>query len=183
MSLTVHSTRTASEKARQLLLEAEKAYRFVPNVLGVMANAPALLEAYLALGRIFEKTTFTPTERQVVMMTVNALHQCTYCMAAHTVIAGMQNVPDDVITALREGRAIDDPRLEALRRFTAAVVTTRGWPHEADKRAFLEAGYSEAQMLEVVLGTGFKLLSNYANHLAETPLDPAFEHAAWPLPA
>jgi alkylhydroperoxidase family enzyme len=88
-------------------------------------------------------------------------------------------VPDHVVQAIRAGRPIVDYKLEALRRFTAAVVTMRGWPSEADTRGFLDAGYTRAQILEVVLGVGMKTLSNYTNHIADTPLDHAFAKAAW----
>ena len=66
-----------------------------------------------------------------------------------------------------------------MRRFTAAVVKSRGWPAPADTAAFVSAGYGPQQVLEVVLGVGMKTLSNYANHIAKTPLDQAFASAAW----
>jgi alkylhydroperoxidase family enzyme len=84
-----------------------------------------------------------------------------------------------VVQAIRNGRPIADKKLEALRRFTAAVVTSRGWPSDADTGAFLNAGYGRQQVLEVVLGVGIKTLSNYTNHIADTPLDQAFATAAW----
>jgi alkylhydroperoxidase family enzyme len=102
-----------------------------------------------------------------------------YCVAAHSVIAGMQQVPGDVVGAIREGKPIADAKLEALRRFTSAVTKTRGRPAEDDSRAFLATGFTQAQILEVVLGVGMKTLSNYTNHIAGTPLDSAFAKAAW----
>ena len=67
----------------------------------------------------------------------------------------------------------------ALPRFTAAVVTSRGRPSEADTAALLQAGYGKQQVLEVVLVVGMKTLSNYTNHIADTPPDQAFGRAAW----
>lgn len=179
MSYPVHTPETAPESARATLEGAAKAYGFVPNLLGVMAEAPALVQAYTAVSRLFEQTSLTPTERQVVLLTVSAHNGCTYCVAAHSVIAGMQQVPAAVIEALRDGQPIADARLEALRRFTAEVVQSRGWPAEAALRAFADAGYTRAQVLEVVLGVGFKTLSNYTNHIAQTPVDAAFAKAEW----
>ncbi len=179
MSYTVHTVDTAPAAARETLAGAKKAYGFVPNLLAVMAEAPSLLKAYRSLSDLFDQTSFSPSERQVVLLTASYENDCSYCVAAHSAIAGMQKVPADVIEAIRAGRPIADPQLEALRRFTAVVVASRGWPEETDMAAFHAAGYSRTQVLEVVLGIGMKTLSNYANHIAEIPLDQAFAPAAW----
>jgi alkylhydroperoxidase family enzyme len=91
----------------------------------------------------------------------------------------MQKVPTDVVEAIREDRPISDSRLEALRVFTTTVVEKQGWLADEDVAAFLAAGFTKAQILEVILGVSFKTLSNYTNHIADTPLDPAFQAAAW----
>jgi uncharacterized peroxidase-related enzyme len=179
MTYTVHTLESAPEAAKETLAGAKKAYGFVPNLLAVMAEAPALLEAYRSLGALFDKTSLSPSERQVVLLTASYENACEYCIAAHTVIAGMQKVPNDVVQAIRDGKPILDRKLQALRRFTAAIVNSRGWPSDADTEAFLSAGYSRAQILEVVLGIGMKTLSNYTNHIADTPLDQAFAKSTW----
>lgn len=179
MTHPVHSVETAPAAASEALSSAAKAFGFVPNLYGVMAAAPPLLEAYQTLGRLFDRTSFTTTERQIVMLATSYENGCEYCVAAHSAIAGMQQVPAAVVEALRTGQPIADPKLEALRRFTAAVTTTRARPSEADTIAFVAAGYTPAQALEVVLGVGMKTLSNYTNHIANTPLDAAFAPAAW----
>ena len=153
-----------------------------PNLLATMAEAPALAEAYLTLAGIFGKTNLSETERQVILMTNNFENGCTYCQAAHTTISQGAGVPADVIEALRDGSQIADAKLEALRVFTARVVETRGWPTEVDLDAFFAAGYTKQTVLEVVLGVGFKTLSNYTNHIANTPLDDAFQPNAWTKP-
>lgn len=179
MSFDVHPIETAPEASREILASTQKAFGFVPNLLGVMAESPALLRAYRTIGEIFEQTSFTPTERQVVLLTVSYQNDCDYCVAAHSVIAGMQKVPAPVVEALRQGTPLPDAKLEALRRFTAVVVDSRGWPTETDLAAFLSAGYTRAQVLDVVLGVGMKTLSNYTNHIGGTPLDDAFAPDAW----
>jgi uncharacterized peroxidase-related enzyme len=179
MPFPVYSLDNAPTGARDTLAGAKRAFGFVPNLLGTMAGAPALLEAYLTLSRVFDESSFTPTERQVVLLAVSHENGCSYCVAAHTAIADMQKVAPEVVRAVREGRAIPDPRLEALRSFTQAVVSRRGHPSQAERDAFLAAGYAEQQVLEVVLGVGMKTLSNYTNHIAETALDDAFIEVAW----
>jgi hypothetical protein len=83
---------------------------------------------------------------------------------------------------VRGGTPISDSKLEALRQLTSEIVTNRGWPRPESVKRFLSAGYTQANVLEVILGVGLKTLSNYTNHLAETSLDDAFASAAWTLP-
>lgn len=183
MSFPQHSIDSAPDGSKAILEGANKALGFVPNLYATMADAPALLEGYTSLSAIFDKTALSPTERQIVLLTASFENGCDYCMAAHTAISGMQKVPDDVVQALRDGTPIADAKLEALRVFTRRLVQARGWAEAGDVEALLDAGYERSTVLEVVLGVGLKTMSNYTNHLANTPLDPAFEPARWERPA
>ncbi len=179
MTYAVHTVATAPESAKETLAGAQKAFGFLPNLLGVMAEAPSLVKAYVALIGLFEESSLSPSERQTVLLAASYENNCDYCIAAHSVIAGMQKVPAEAIDAIRDNRPIPDRKLEALRRFTTAVVSSRGWPSQAETGAFLSAGYEKQQVLEVVLGVGFKTLSNYTTHITHTPLDQAFAKAEW----
>ena len=169
----------APAESREMLTKARQNFGFVPNLLGNMAHSPSLLKAYLTLSSLFDQTCFTPTERQVVLLATSTQNNCRYCVAAHTAIASMQKVPGDVVMSVRNNEAIADIKLESLRQFVLETVETRGWPSEATARRFLDAGYTEAQALEVLVGIGMKTLSNYTNHIACTPLDAAFAPVAW----
>lgn len=175
----IHNENTASALSADLLKKAKEKYGFVPNLLGTMAESPALLKAYMTLAGIFDETSFNATERQIVLLAVSLVNNCGYCMAAHSAIAGMQGVPEDVIKALRENTLIKDNKLEALRRLAQSIAETRGYPSENTVKNFLDAGYAQAQLLEVILGVGMKTLSNYTNHIAKTPLDEAFKPVEW----
>ncbi len=176
---TTHTTETAPEDSRPLLEGAKSAYGFVPNLLGTMAEAPALLEGYMTLAGIFDKTDLTETERQIILMTNNRLNGCVYCMAAHTTISQMAGVDAGVIEALRNNTPIADAKLEALRQFAVVINETRGWPSQTAVEDFIAAGYSRQTVLEVILGTSLKVMSNYTNHIAETDIDNAFAANAW----
>ena len=175
----VHTLGTAPDKSVKLLEAMKQSAGFIPNLLGVMAESPAVAEAYTTLGKIFSRTSLTPVEQQVTLLAINRYNECDYCMAAHSVIASAQKVPADVIQAIRDDQPVKDERLEALRLFATQVVDQRGWVQDADISAFLSAGYTHAQVLEVILAVSFKTLSNYTNHVAETPLDDAFAARAW----
>lgn len=182
-SFPQHTIDAAPQGARPILEGAQKALGFVPNLYATMADAPTLLEGYTTLSGIFDKTSLSPTERQVVLLSASYENRCDYCMAAHTVISGLQKVPQDVVDALRNGTPMADPKLEALRSFTRRLVESRGWAEDHDVQKLLDAGYDRSVVLEVVLGLGLKTMSNYLNHLADTPLDAAFKSARWERPA
>lgn len=176
---TVHTQDSAPADSKPLLAGAKEAFGFVPNLLGTMAEAPAMLEGYMTLAGIFDKSNLSEDERQIILMTNNRLNGCTYCMAAHTAISNMKGVTPSVLESLRAGTEIADAKLEALRVFAIAINESRGWPSECAVKAFLAAGYTNQTILEVVLGTSLKTLSNYTNHIAETDLDDAFAENVW----
>ncbi|MGM0658872.1 MAG: carboxymuconolactone decarboxylase family protein [Pseudomonadota bacterium] len=165
----------APQDARDLLEKAEKNYGFIPNILGVMANSPALLEAYMSLSQIFEKTSFSAAEKQTVLLAVSTENDCGYCKSAHTAIAKMQNIDEAVLNAIASGDKLPDAKLDVLFNFTRTMVEKRGLPSDADLQAFFDAGYSEAQVQDVIVGIGMKTMSNYNNHIAETPVDEQFK--------
>lgn len=179
LDFKVHDTQTAPEASREILESVEKKYGFLPNLMGLLAESPAAAKAYATVSEIFESSSLTPVEKQVVLLSTSFVNECDYCMSAHSTIAGMVNMPQDVLQALRTGEPISDAKLEALRRFTTRVVEGRGWLDDAEVKAFLNAGYTRENLLEVLVGVTQKTLSNYTNHLAETPLDDAFAGQKW----
>ncbi len=100
-------------------------------------------------------------------------------MAAHSIVADLSKVPTTVTDAIRNGGSLEDPRLSALATFTRAMFETRGRPSQSDFDAFIAAGYTEQHVLYLVLALAVKTISNYCNHLFNTPLDPAFESREW----
>ncbi len=176
---TTHTIESAPEAALPILQGAKDAFGFVPNLLATMAEAPAVLEGYMTLAGIFDKTNLSDTERQIILMTNNRLNGCTYCMAAHTSLSQMAGVSNEIIEALRNNTPIADAKLEALRTFTTIINESRGWPTEEQVETFLAAGYNKTAVLEVILGTALKVLSNYTNHIAHTEVDAAFAPNAW----
>jgi alkylhydroperoxidase family enzyme len=176
----IHTIETAPEDSRALLEGSKQAFGRVPGLHAVMAEAPALLDGYKHLHRLFaEATSFDKDELTVVWQTINVEHECHYCVPAHTGIAKAMKVDDAITTALRDETALPNARLEALRSFTLQVVRGRGQVDDAAVQAFLDAGFTKRQVLEVVLGVAQKVMSNYTNHLADTPVDPAMQPFAW----
>jgi alkylhydroperoxidase family enzyme len=175
----LHDENSAPEAARPLLEGSKKSFGMVPNLHAVMAEAPGLLEGYQTLHRLFGESSFNADEITVVWQTINVENECHYCVPAHTGIAKSMNVSDDIINALRDEAALPDEKLEALRTFTLKVMRQHGNLSDEDVKAFLDAGYQQRHILEVILGLAQKVMSNYTNHLAETPVDKPFEKFAW----
>ena len=149
-NFATHTYETASDEGREVLDAVKAKFGFIPNLLGNMVEAPATARAYLELGDLLGKTSFSPTEQQVILLATSRFNECTYCMGAHSAVAQMQNVPADVVEAIRNDTAIADPKLEALRRFTTRVVEQRGWLSEDEKAEFIEAGYGNQQVLSLI---------------------------------
>ncbi len=179
MKFQVHTIDTAPETAKQDLQAAKAAFGFIPNLLGVLAEAPIALKAYIELTGLLEQASLNAVEQEIMMLAGSFANECGYCMAAHSMSAKMAKMPAPMLEALRAGRALSDPKLEALRSFTTDVVNSRGRVSDDRIQEFLNAGYTRQNVLEVVFAVAMKTLSNYANHLTETPVDRAFAAHAW----
>jgi len=174
-----HTVESAPDGAKDLLAAQKDKLGFVSNLYATLAEAPPALEAYLKLGEIFGRSSLSSAEQNVVWLAAAAENECHYCVAAHTGIARQAGLEVQAIDAIREGDPIDDDRLQALRAFTETVIRERGWVEGEPVEDFLAAGFTRANVLEVVLGVAHKTLSNYINHFADTPLDQAFAKFSW----
>ena len=176
---TLHTIESAPSDSVPTLDAARKAFGSIPNLIAVLAESPAAVKGYLTLSSIFDESSFSDTEKQVVILTASRYNECHYCMAAHSTVADMQKVDAEVTNAIRNDLPITDPKLEALRQFTLAVTDKRGWVSDQDYQDFVAAGYDRQQVIEVVLGVTFKTFSNYLNHIADVPVDAMFNPRAW----
>ncbi len=176
---TLHTEDSAPEASKALLANSKKAFGMIPGLHAVMAEAPGLLEAYQKVHELFVNSSFDKDELTVVWQSINVEHACHYCVPAHTGIAQSMGVSDDISAALRNETPLPDARLEALRTFTLNVVRGRGNVDDAAVQVFLDAGFTGRQILEVILGVSQKVMSNYTNHLANTPVDASFEKFEW----
>ena len=174
-----HTVESAPESSKPTLEAIKAKHGFVPNLMATMAEAPVLVESYMTMMGLFDKTDLSETERQIVLMTNNRLNGCVYCMAAHTAVSKRAGVDHTIIEALRNGTPIADPKLEALRTFAIIVNESRGWATEEQIDEFLAAGYTKQTVLEVIVGTSLKVLSNYTTHIVNPKLDDAFVPVAW----
>ncbi len=176
MDFTIYNTENAPEESQPLLKAAKENFGFVPNLLGEFAEAPAVLEGYLSLNELVGKTDFSPAEQQLAILAVSIENECHYCSAIHsTILKNQIGVDENIVNAVRNGDSVPDAKLNALVTYVKTTVESRGFVDEADVQAFLDAGYSNQNVLEVNLIIALKTISNYTNHLAKTPLDEPFQ--------
>lgn len=178
--LPLRTIEDAPEEARERLVAAEKNNGYLPNLLRVLANAPVALETYLTVGGINGRASLTLAEREAVQITAAATHGCGFCVAGHTAISYKKAGLDvGVVDALRAKTKVPDARLDAVARFTEAVIASRGAVSDEALAKFKTAGYNDQQALEVVLGVSLATLCNFANNLGQPPLNPQLESYRW----
>lgn len=171
---TIHDVASAPEDSKPLLEGSLKQFGMIPNLHGVLAEAPGSLEAYQILHDLFAKSSFNAEELTVVWQSINVEHGCTYCVPAHTGIAHSMKVDNALIDALRNKGPMPTEKLQVLQDTTLSIVRNRGHIPEEEVTAFFDVGYSKRQLLEIILGLSQKIISNYTNHIAKTPVDAAF---------
>lgn len=139
------------------------------------------METYaVGYDRFRKNSGFTPVEQEVVFVTISIANGCEYCAAAHSFLADqVSKVPLEVTDAIRDGKEIPDAKLKALSQFTRVMFEKRGNLSPQDVAAFLEAGYQEKQILEIILALAVKTLSNCANHIFGTEVDDMFKGRTW----
>lgn len=170
----------APAEAKDRLVTAEKGNGFLPNLLRVLANAPTALETYQTVSAINGRTSLSLPEREAVQITAGATHGCTFCVAGHTAIAYKKaKLEPEIVDGLRAKEPLPDSRLDAVARFTEAVIATRGAVSDQALAAFKAAGFDSQQALEVVLGVSLATLCNFANNLSHTPLNEQLAQYAW----
>ncbi|KFZ28160.1 carboxymuconolactone decarboxylase [Pseudidiomarina atlantica] len=174
----LHTIESAPDGSKQILQAAQDNMGMIPNLFAVMATSPQLLEGYQTLDGLFQKSGFDKNELTVVWQTINVYHDCHYCVPAHTAIAKQMGADDAITTQIKAGESLDDDKLQALRTFTERMLDARGAVNQDDFKAFAEAGYEPKHVLAVILGIAQKTMSNYTNHVAETPIDNAFQDFA-----
>jgi len=178
-TLQIHTTDSAPKNSKALLEKSQKAYGYIPNLHGALGGAPGLLDAYQTLHELFTNSSFDKDELTVVWQTINVEHECHYCVPAHTAIAKSMKVDDAITEALRNKTPMPSDKLQALHEMTLSIVKSRGNVSQDEINAFYDAGYTQRQLLEIILGLSQKVISNYVNHIAETPLDEGFKKFDW----
>ncbi len=170
--ISTPATIEASPESSQPLLEAvKKQLGMVPNLFRVVGNSPAALEGYLGLNGALAKGALDAKTRERIALTVAEVNGCDYCLSAHTYLGKNLAKLDDAEIAANRAGSSNDPKADAAVRFAVALVKLRGHVSDADLGAVKTAGFTEAQVVEIVLHVALNTLTNYVNNVAQTEID------------
>ncbi len=150
----------------------QKMIGFVPNLYAYFGKNETALADYLALQN--RKSTLRGKEREVINLVTSQVNDCKYCQSAHTVFGKMNGFTEDEVLEIRKGSASFDLKLDALAKLTQSIVENRGRATKEFKEAFFAAGYTEANLIDVVIVVGDKTISNYIHNLTHLEID-------WPI--
>ena len=157
-------------KTKEHLEQIRKKYHRVPNMHAAMANAPAVLDGYLALTGALTHTSLDPVLRERIALTVASANSCDYCLAAHTAGAKALKIDDAELAHARAGES-SNPHYQAALKFARAIVEELGQVTDADMAAVKKAGWSDAAILEITAVVAANIFTNYFNHVVATQGD------------
>ena len=181
----IHTAETVPDGSKAAINWYAENFGIVPNLAGILAESPALLNAYWETQKnLLGSSVLTPQEINIVQTSVAHANACQYCVAGHTAFGKMEAFgnTDEQLNAVRDDKTFEDPKMEALREFTLLVLRNQGRMSNSQLQDFIDAGFSRQAALDVVACIAAKVMSNYANQIALTPVDEAFAPLAADLP-
>ena len=177
---TVHTLESAPDASQPALAALQQAFGLVPNLAATMAESPVLIHGFVGAIMNFGKGSFTPGQRQLVLLTSAVGNKCAWAVAFHSTAALREGVPAADVAAVRKGAVPESDRRTAVLVATArALVTERGAIDASTRAAFEAAGFTPAQLLEVIAGLGASLMATYAGNITQPPLEAPFAAQAW----
>jgi AhpD family alkylhydroperoxidase len=176
----IHTIDTAPDFAEHPLTILQEAFGFIPSAAAAMANSAPLMSSFFSsFGHFRGEGTFSPAERQVLLLSNAVANNCAWAVAFHTLEALADGVPPSDVDAIRQRRSPADPRFAALSALTQALIARRGHLDEAGTAAFLAAGFDRNQILEVITGVAISTMTNHAATVADLPLENRLRAHAW----
>lgn len=168
-TFTVPARDEVSSDNQNIFDNLKKGLGFVPNLYAYFGKNETALADYLAFQN--RKSTLRSKEREIINLVTSQINGCRYCQSAHTVLGKMNGFSEDNILEIRRGGASFDTKFDALAKFTASVVENRGKATPESIEAFFEAGYTESNLIDVIMIVGDKIISNYIHNLTRLEID------------
>jgi alkylhydroperoxidase family enzyme len=175
----VQTIASAPEKSKPALEQLQKAFGVLPNLPAVIANSPKLISALVGLFAQVHSPGLSEAENQIVLLTDAVTNSSSYAVAFHTTLALQQGIDSEETSAIREGRLPEDKRFAALSKLAKALIEKRGHLNEQELDAFIAAGFSKEQVLEVIAIVAASTITNYTGTISNPPLEDVFQEHAW----
>ncbi|MFM9950644.1 MAG: carboxymuconolactone decarboxylase family protein [Saprospiraceae bacterium] len=166
---TIPTRNEVSENNQAIFDNLQKGLGFVPNLYATFALNETALADYLTLQN--RKSSLRAKEREVINLVVSQVNECLYCLSAHTTLGKMNGFTDEQILELRSGEASFDAKLDALAKFVKEATINRGKPSKAVIENLFAAGYDNANLVDILIVIGDKIISNFLHGVTQIPID------------
>ena len=170
MTARIQPNTNPNGKAQEQLASVKKMLGITPNIFTTLAHSPAALGYYLNASAALNSTAISAVLREQIALTVAGANACDYCASAHTALGKAQKISAAELTDNLHGKAAD-AKTQAALSFARKIVDFRGHLKDSDLKAIRAAGYSEAEIVEIVAVVGQNIFTNYFNHIASTVID------------
>jgi AhpD family alkylhydroperoxidase len=175
----IHTLESAPEKSKPALQGLKASFGLVPNLAATMAESPVLVNGFIGAFGNFHGGTFSGAEKQVLLLSNAVANACAWAVAFHSTLALKEGVAAEDVRAVRDRRLPADAKLAALSSLTRALIEKRGHLDARDLNAFTAAGFTAAQVLEVIAGLAVSVMANYAGNITQPALEAPFQPQAW----
>ncbi|MFM0739346.1 carboxymuconolactone decarboxylase family protein [Paraburkholderia xenovorans] len=175
----IYTIESAPEQSKPVLLQLQQTFGLIPNIAGVIAGSPVLIESFSGLFKRVHAGSFNEAQIQTLLLTNAVTNACAWAVAFHTALALHEGLTSADVDAIRAGRAPEDRRQAALSALTKTAIEKRGHLDEQDVSRFIEAGFREDQVLEVLAVLAASTITNYAGNIARPPVEAPFDAHRW----
>lgn len=165
----VPTRETVSENNQALFDNLKKGLGFVPNLYAMFAHNETALADYLVLQN--RKASISAKEREIINLVTSQINECDYCLSANTAIGKMMHLTDEQIMEIRSGHFSGNAKFDALAQLVKSAVINRGKPERNIVEAFFAAGYTDANLIDVLIIIGDKMVSNFLHGITQIPID------------
>jgi alkylhydroperoxidase family enzyme len=175
----VHTIESAPEQSKPSLQALQGAFGAIPNVAGAMSTSPVLISSLVGLFQKVHGGNFSEEQIQVLLLTNAVTNASTWAVAFHTALALKEGVEPADVQAIRERRTLQNPKNAALSTLARTMIEKRGRLDDLDVSRFLQAGFDQAHLLEVISVVAASTITNYTGNITKPPVEAAFQAYAW----
>ncbi|MFM0607727.1 carboxymuconolactone decarboxylase family protein [Paraburkholderia sediminicola] len=175
----IHTIESAPEQSRPVLRQLQQNFGLIPNIAGAMAESPVLIGGFIGIFQKVHTGTFTEAQIQTLLLTNAVTNACSWAVAFHTALALKEGLSPADVDAIREGHAPADRKHAALSTLTKTAIEKRGHLDDKDVNQFLEAGFRQDQVLEVLTVLAASTITNYAGNITRPPVEAPFQDYVW----
>jgi AhpD family alkylhydroperoxidase len=175
----VHTIESAPAQSKPSLQALQGAFGMIPNIAGAMSTSPVLIGSLVGLFQRVHGGSFSEKQIQVLLLTNAVTNACDWAVAFHTALALKEGVEPTDVQAIRERRTPQNPKNAALSMLARTLIEKRGRLDDLDVSRFLQGGFDQAHLLEVIAAVAASTITNYTGNVTKPPVEAAFRAHAW----